>query len=196
MSHDADRDSTAQTLDSSSQDDSANRGSVNVDGVSSSRSDGVTVGELYDELQVNGSESTEQGVRLRPEQHSEVLLDRVLTSLSYEPEFGFQESVVKDNLEDVLLLLVSLRSANTNGKSLMGDLTAIFDTHMSPGTIYPQLHDLEEQGLLRSQELVRSKEYLVDDDEQVIERLSASMEQHMVLSMLYKAALEELLQSS
>lgn len=154
--------------------------------------DGVTIEQLFNELQSNGAAADEKAVRLTPEQQSEVILDNIVTALFDEPGFRFDESTAKENLDEILLLLVAHRSSDTHGKSLMGDLATIFDTRLSPGTVYPQLHELEDAGFLHVQELVRTKEYQVDDEQALVERVTAAMEQHLVLGLFYQAALAEL----
>jgi DNA-binding PadR family transcriptional regulator len=154
--------------------------------------DNVTVAQLYNELQSERAESTEKDVRLTPEQQSEVILEQVLSALFHESGFRFEESLVKENLDEILLLLVAHRSSDTHGKSLMGDLATIFNTRLSPGTVYPQLHDLENDGLLTVQELVRTKEYQIEKKEELAEQVTSAMEQHLALGLFYQAALAEL----
>jgi hypothetical protein len=154
--------------------------------------DGVTIEQLFNELQSNDTAADEKAVRLTPEQQSEVILDNIVTALFEESGFRFDESTAKENLDEILLLLVAHRSSDTHGKSLMGDLATIFDTRLSPGTVYPQLHELEDAGFLNVQELVRTKEYQVDDEQALVERVTAAMEQHLVLGLFYQAALAEL----
>jgi hypothetical protein len=154
--------------------------------------DGVTLGQLYNELRSGDVASETDGVRLVPEQHSEAVLEDVTSTLFGQSGFQFRESVVKENLDEILLLLVAHRSSETNGKSLMSDLAAVFDTRLSPGTLYPQLHELEDEGLLQAQELVRTKEYRIDDEDALAERVTAAAEQHLTLGLFFHAALEEL----
>jgi hypothetical protein len=153
----------------------------------SSRQDGATLEQLYDELDGGQPE-----VRLAPDQRMEVILDRVLDGLFDGDEFRFDESVVKQNLDELLLLLVAGRSSDRHGKALMADLTSVFDAHMSPGTVYPRLHDLEEAGVLNVQPLVRTKEYELADEAAVEERVEAAMEQHLAMGLLLRAAATEL----
>jgi len=141
----------------------------------------VTTEQLYNEF---------SGVRLAPDQRAEVLLDGVTDALS-EGDFRFAEGMVKSNLEEILLLLVAGREADAHGKGLMGDLATVFDTRLSPGTVYPRLHDLESDGLLSVQELVRTKEYRIEDDSGVAERVEAAMEQHLALGLFFRAALAD-----
>jgi DNA-binding PadR family transcriptional regulator len=148
---------------------------------------GVTVEQLYSEVTGGDDE-----VRLAPDQRAEALLNRVVGSL-FDDEFRFDESTVKANLDEVLLLLIAGRDTDRHGKALMTDLTAVFDTHMSPGTVYPRLHELEEQDTLRVQELVRTKEYQIADETAVEKRVERSMRQHLAMGLLLRAALADLL---
>lgn len=154
--------------------------------------DGVTLGQLYNELRSGDVVSETDSVRLIPEQHSEAVLNDVTSTLFGQSDFQFRESVVKENLDEILLLLVAHRSSEANGKSLMSDLATVFDTRLSPGTLYPELHELEDEGLLQVQELVRTKEYRIDDEEALVEQVTAAAEQHLALGLFFHAALEEL----
>jgi len=155
-------------------------------GEASGTAGGVTIEQLYAE--VTGSDG---GVRLAPDQQAEAVFNRVSESL-FDGEFRFDESTVKSNLDEVLLLLVAGRHADRHGKALMGDLTTVFDTHMSPGTVYPRLHDLEDEGPLEVQELVRTKEYRIDDEAAIEEQVEESMRQHLAMGLFMRAALAEL----
>jgi DNA-binding PadR family transcriptional regulator len=119
----------------------------------------------------------------------------VLTSVTntlFDDPFAFDESVVKGNLDEILLMLVALRDSDTHGKGLMEDLETVFDADLSPGTVYPRLHDLDDDDLLRVQELVRTKEYRIDDDEDARDRIEEAMRQHLALGFFFYAARDEL----
>ncbi len=154
---------------------------------------GVTIDQLYSELQSNRSDDDDTNVRLTPDQSSEAILDDVLTALFDEQNFNFADSTVKDNLDEILLLLVAHRDSDTHGKTLMSDLAVVFDTHLSPGTVYPQLHELSDDDLLEAQELVRTKEYQIKDEEAFAERIRGAMEQHLALGFYLQTALSEYL---
>jgi hypothetical protein len=119
------------------------------------------------------------------------VLSIVMNNLFPDTDFRFDEDLIKQNLDETLLLLITLRSSGTHGKGLMDDLARLFDAHLSPGTVYPQLHQLEEEGLLRMQEKVRTKEYHVGDDREVRARLERSMSQHLALGYAIYLALED-----
>lgn len=153
----------------------------------------VTIEQLYNDLA--GTDETDdpsQGVRRAPEQRAETILRDVLTDLFDDPHFWFEESAIKEDLDEILLLLIAHRASNTHGKGLMGDLASVFDTRLSPGTVYPQLHDLEEAGLLQVQELVKTKEYRIEDAERMCDRVESTMKQHLALGLFYWSALDDL----
>lgn len=159
------------------------------DGSKLAGTDSVTIDQLYSELQ---SAENDGRVRLAPDQRSEAILNDVVDTLFDGQEFRFDESLVKENLDVLLLLLIAHRSSDTHGKGLMGDLASVFDARLSPGTVYPQLHELEDAGVLEVQELVRTKEYLVENEEALAERVTEAMEQHLTLGLFLRAALEDL----
>lgn len=105
-----------------------------------------------------------------------------------ESEISFEEAIVKQNLEAVLLGLISVRGG-AHGKALMGDLSQFFDAQLSPGTVYPRLHDLEADGVLRSHELVRTKEYTIADETRSRERIERAMGQHVALGAVFRSVL-------
>ncbi|MDZ7746896.1 MAG: PadR family transcriptional regulator [Halobacteriales archaeon] len=161
--------------------------------VGSSEGTTISVEQLQKEL-TSATETQTSGpvVRLAPEQQSEVVLDEVTTTLFGDDEFSFDDEIIKSNLEEILLLLVAHRSSDSHGKGLMGDLASVFDTRLSPGTVYPRLHDLEDDGALEVHELVRTKEYRVDDEEKLRERVESAMEQHLALGYFMQSALSSL----
>lgn len=149
--------------------------------------DDIAVDKLYREIESNDSSPHEGS-----QQRSEALLDSVTDQLLDDDAFEFDESIVKASLDDILLVLVALRDADAHGKETMDDLETVFDADLSPGTVYPRLHELEEKGLLRVQELVRTKEYSIDDTQAVGDNVEQAMQQHLVLGALLHAALGEL----
>lgn len=149
--------------------------------------DEIDVDKLYREI-----ESGDGARKIDSEQRSEELLESVINHLLDGDTFEFDESIVKASLDDILLVLVALRDADTHGKETMEDLEMVFDADLSPGTVYPRLHELEDENLLRVHELVRTKEYSVDDERAVRDHIEKTMQQHLVLGTLLHAALDEL----
>lgn len=150
---------------------------------------GASVEQLYMELTDEGSDGTEG---THPDHRSAEIVESVTDQLFAEESFRFDEDLVKHSLDELLLVLVALRDGETHGKGLMEDLAALFDARLSPGTVYPRLHDLEESDVLEMHELVRTKEYRIDDLEETRERVENAMTQHLALGFVFYAALEEL----
>ncbi len=63
-------------------------------------------------------------------------------------------------LEEIFILLIAARNG-ANGKELGEDLTRLFNISLSTSIVYPLLHEMEESGILRKQEHIRTKEYLL-----------------------------------
>ncbi|AGB38101.1 helix-turn-helix transcriptional regulator [Natronococcus occultus] len=110
------------------------------------------------------------------------LLDQVPDALATE-DVAFDDSLVKENLEELLLVLVSARGS-THGKELLADLADLFDAQLSPGTVYPCLHALEDRDVLEMHAKVRTKEYAVVDEEYVQATLERTMHQHLAFGLL------------
>jgi len=143
----------------------------------------ITVSQLRAELNGTG-QAEEPGTAV-----SEVVSE-VESSLFGSDSFSFEEAHVKSSLDELLLSLVALRTADTHGKQLLDDLAQEFDTILSPGTVYPRLHDLCDGGVLEQRELVKTKEYTLDDAESARSSVAAAARQHLALGMVLRAALE------
>jgi len=145
----------------------------------------VSIDRLQQELD-GGGEATADDPR------SAQVLSSVLAELFPEESFTFEEETVKGSLDELLLLLVALRDGGSHGKGLMEDLSHLFDAQLSPGTVYPRLHELDEEGLFEVHELVRTKEYRLDDREAAREQIAEAMQQHLVMGLFLRTALDEL----
>lgn len=121
----------------------------------------------------------------------ERVLGSVLETLSVEEEFEFDDEIVKQNLDEILVALIALRDG-THGKALIDDLSRLFDAELSPGTVYPRLHDIESEDLLSMHELVRTKEYSVDDESAAREQVEDAMYHHLALGLFLHSSLDEL----
>ena len=103
----------------------------------------------------------------------------------------FDEEIIKENLDEVLLMLISLRG-ETHGKELISDLTRLFDAQLSPGTVYPGLHSLEEEDVLHMHKKVRTKEYSINDEREVRMSVERTMLQHLAFGYLLYSFLPRL----
>ncbi|MFC3960168.1 PadR family transcriptional regulator [Halovivax cerinus] len=118
------------------------------------------------------------------------LMDQVRGALPTD-DVQFDEAIVKENLEEVLLMLISLHG-ETHGKQLLSDLSQFFGTQLSPGTVYPSLHGLEDEEVLSMHAKVRTKEYAIDDESAVRGRVERTMVQHLAFGLLLYAFLPRL----
>ena len=158
--------------------------------VSTKDETGLTVEQLSRELQAfdPSAESRDTSAGSR----SAELIDDIVDGLFPNQSFSFDDEMVKNSLDELLLVLVALRSEQTHGKGLMDDLANVFDSRLSPGTVYPRLHELEEQDLLDVHELVRTKEYRIDGRDESRVTIQSAMTQHIALGYVLFSALEEL----
>jgi uncharacterized membrane protein len=124
------------------------------------------------------------------ERELDEMLDDVRAALPTD-DVDFEEDIVKENLDEILLMLISLRG-ETHGKELISDLTRLFDAQLSPGTVYPRLHQLEEEEILKMHKKVRTKEYSIDDDREVRETVERTMVQHLAFGFLLYSFLPRL----
>lgn len=124
------------------------------------------------------------------ERELDEMLDDVRAALPTD-DVDFEEDIVKENLDEILLMLISLRG-ETHGKELISDLTRLFDAQLSPGTVYPSLHQLEEDAVLKMHKKVRTKEYSIDDERQVRETVERTMVQHLAFGFLLYSFLPRL----
>lgn len=100
----------------------------------------------------------------------------------------FEDALIKENLDEILLVLISLHG-ETHGKELLSDLSAFFETELSPGTVYPRLHALEEDDILSMHSKVRTKEYAIANEGQVHATVEEAMVQHLAFGLLLYAFL-------
>ncbi|MFW5964172.1 MAG: PadR family transcriptional regulator [Natronomonas sp.] len=118
------------------------------------------------------------------------LVADVEASVAGRGGLSFEESYVKTSLDELLLSLVGLRTADTHGKQLLDDLASEFDTVLSPGTVYPRLHGLCDGDVLEQRELVKTKEYTLADEDAARAQVAEAARQHLALGMVFHAALE------
>ena len=122
------------------------------------------------------------------ERELEELLESVIDALPVG-EVAFDDALVKENLDELLLMLIALHE-ETHGDELLTDLECVFDAQLSPGTVYPRLHELEDHGVLSMHAKVRTKEYSIDDADYVRDTVEGTMMQHLAFGMLLYAFLD------
>jgi transcriptional regulator, PadR family len=161
-------------------------------GAQSEHPDATAKTRHHDNQTATRSDETASEVRFLPDQDVELFYRHAQRKYALADSFTLDDDMVKNNLDDLLLALVAHREAETNGKELRRDLATLFNSHLSPGTVYPSLHDLDESDLLDIHELVQTKEYDIADTESVVEQLERAMRQHLVLGDLLRQAVAEI----
>ena len=149
------------------------------------RSD-ATLRSPLKEMNETGTEETE------PAAQTETVVEEAATTLHDERTPSIDEGLVKQAPPELLTALVRLRTGESHGKGVMDDLEEYFGADLSPGTVYPVLHELADEGPLSVHELVQTKEYSVEDADAARGQLSAAMGDHPALGLVFRRALEEL----
>jgi DNA-binding transcriptional ArsR family regulator len=98
------------------------------------------------------------------------------------------EKNVIAELDDILLLLIAVRDGAC-GKELLQDLRRVFGANLSPGTVYPHLTGLEDEGMLAFTELKTRKVYRIADTEAVFNQVEPSVNRSLMLLLVLKALL-------
>ena len=149
---------------------------------------GPSVETLVGKLQADGTANAEDD----PAAETATLVAETASELYDEDALDTDDGLVKGSLSELVVLLVGLRESGAHGKGIMEDVNRFFGTQLSPGTVYPTLHDLDEEGVLEMRELVQTKEYSVGDETAARERLKTAMRQHLALGVVFERALEEI----
>ncbi len=149
-----------------------------------------TAAALLEKLQANGGLNGE--TEEDPAAETAQILTETARSIDGSDQLDVDDGIVKQSLDELLVMLVALRSNDAHGKGIMGDFNRFFGTQLSPGTVYPALHDLEERGLLEVHELVRTKEYFLGDEAAATETVREAMRQHLAMGFLFQRMLEEI----
>ncbi len=87
---------------------------------------------------------------------------------------------VKNDLESIILAMVS--SSSMCGNDIKKHIYEKFNILLSSGTIYPMLHKLQKQGLLKCAHGVKTKTYQVSDEKEIKKMLSESVQAKNFLS--------------
>ncbi|MCJ0620021.1 helix-turn-helix transcriptional regulator [Haloarcula hispanica] len=156
----------------------------------------VTTGKMQGQ---NADERvTPLGETERPESHDPPSRDAITESLDpviddvVDGETAVDDGLVTQSLEEILLAMIAVADGGTHGTGLMEELEAQFGAELSPGTVYPRLHELEADGTLQMHELVQTKQYGIADDAAAKEQIATSAYQHLALGLFLHASLDAL----
>lgn len=106
-------------------------------------------------------------------------------------DIAIDDSLVTESLDEILLALIASSTDETHGTGLMDELDRCFGAQLSPGTVYPRLHELDSEGLLEMHELVQTKQYSISDDPAARERIERAVYQHLAIGMFLHASLDD-----
>ena|GEM_PF-756435 len=120
----------------------------------------------------------------------EALLSSVGEELA-DGSTAIDESLVTESLDEILLALIASSNDETHGTGLMDELDRLFDAQLSPGTVYPRLHELDSEGLLEMHELVQTKQYSISDDPAARDRIERAVYRHLAIGMFLHASLDD-----
>lgn len=83
---------------------------------------------------------------------------------------------------DELIIAILLNHKEANGMDIIREFGHLFGVQLSPGTVYPHLHSLEEEGILECRECVQTKEYRIADQQTARTYLELTLAQLSCLS--------------
>jgi hypothetical protein len=129
----------------------------------------------------------------RPDQTAATMPPLSIDGLSTrEPADGVAvgEGLVTESLDAILLALIASVADETHGTGLMEALVSGFDAELSPGTVYPRLHALEEDGILEMHELVQTKRYSIQDDSATADRIEQAAREHLAMAQFLLGSLD------
>ncbi len=140
--------------------------------------------ETVDDPRANSSTASRDAI-------PESLLTSVIDDVA-DGDLAVDDGLVTQSLDEILLALIALSDGGTHGTGLMDDLSQLFDAQLSPGTVYPRLHDLEADGTLTMHELVQTKQYLIEDAADAEAQIEQAAYRHLLVGMFLRASLDAL----
>jgi hypothetical protein len=151
---------------------------------------GEAMGDRADErlTPLVGNDSTAHGTASR-DAIPESVLDSVVDDVA-DGNLAVDDGLVTQSLDEILLAVIALSDEETHGTGLMETLSRLFDAQLSPGTVYPRLHDLESDGTLTVHELVQTKQYSIDDAEAAASQIERAAYRHFVMGTFLQASLD------
>jgi len=121
----------------------------------------------------------------------ESMLASVIQDIA-DGDLAVDDGLVTQSLDEILLAIIALSDDETHGTGLMEALSRLFDAQLSPGTVYPRLHDLEADDTLTVHELVQTKQYSIQDAETSASKIEQAAYKHFVVGMFLHASLDAL----
>ena len=103
---------------------------------------------------------------------------------------NLDRSFVSEYLDE-LIIAILFRCDEANGMDIIREFTHRFGVQFSPGTVYPHLHSLEEEGVLVCRECVQTKEYRIDNPEAAAAYLDSVLAQLSCLEQFVSATVQD-----
>ena len=103
---------------------------------------------------------------------------------------NLDRSFVSEYLDE-LIIAILFRCDEANGMDIIREFTHRFGVQFSPGTVYPHLHSLEEEGVLVCRESVQTKEYRIDDPEAAAAYLDSVLSQLSCLEQFVSTTVQD-----
>ena len=153
---------------------------------------GETTGKTPDECLtplVDGHTPDRTSTPADPDEVRDVLLSSAGEAIE-NGDVSVDDSLVTESLDEILLAMIASRNDETHGTGLMEELERQFDAQLSPGTVYPRLHELDADGILEMHELVQTKQYSISDRSAAESRIKRAMYQHLAMGLFLQASLD------
>lgn len=109
---------------------------------------------------------------------------------SPEEDTQLDRSFASEHLDELILAILFCQG-EANGMEVIRECTRCFGVQFSPGTVYPHLHSLEEDGILAQRETVQTKEYRIVDEQAAADALTATTTQLTRLSGFFATTLRQ-----
>ncbi|QIO21709.1 PadR family transcriptional regulator [Haloarcula sp. JP-L23] len=154
---------------------------------------GKTMGDRPDErlTPLGGSDDPRANDTASRDAIPESLLTSVIDDVT-AGDLAVDDGMVTQSLDEILLALIALSDDETHGTGLMEELSRLFDAQLSPGTVYPRLHDLEADDTLTVHELVQTKQYSITDTAAAESQIETAAYRHLLIGMFLHASLDAL----
>jgi hypothetical protein len=154
---------------------------------------GKTVGDRPDERLTPLGGTNDPSAHQTPSRDAipESLLDSVIDDIA-DGDLAVDDGLVTQSLDEILLAVIALSDEETHGTGLMEALSRLFDAQLSPGTVYPRLHDLESEDTLTVHELVQTKQYSIEDSDTAASQIEQAAYRHFLMGTFLQASLDAL----
>ncbi len=127
-----------------------------------------------------------------PQHVDTALTDDAVTTMKSWLDEDYLHSISEKNiiaeLDDILVLLIAVRNGAC-GKELLQDLRRLFGADLSPGTVYPHLTGLADEGMLAMSELKTRKVYRIADTEAAFDQVEPAVNRFLTFAIVLKALL-------